>query len=64
MDMSKAIGETWTTLKGEKKSLSLFKSEELEKAELIVKALNGMTISSAKELLNKVSIAIDQLTKV
>ena len=38
--------------------------DELKRAELIVENLAGLTISSAKELLNKVSKALEQLTMV
>lgn len=64
MDLSKIKGEYYQILDGEKKYLPLFNYEESKKAEPIIKALEGMTIDSAKELLNKVSIAIEQLAVV
>lgn len=63
MNLSKAKGETWKPIgNGEEKSLPLFNDEELGRAEIIVKQLEGLSIRSAQELLNKVSIAIEQLS--
>ncbi len=64
MDLTKAKGETWNSLDGKEKGLPLFEKSELERAESIVQALDGMTIDSAKELLEKVSKSITQLTIV
>jgi hypothetical protein len=65
MDLSQVKGETWSPMgNGEERSLPLFKKDELEKAEIIVKQLEGLTIISAQELLNKVSIAISQLAVI
>ena len=62
MNLSKAKGKTWTNLDGKEESLPLFEQNELKNAKLIVKALEGTSINSAKELLNKISNAIEQLT--
>lgn len=64
MDLSKIKGEYYQNLDGKKNYWPLFNNKELEKAEPIIKTLEGMTIDSAKELLNKVSIAIEQLVIV
>ncbi|AOZ77191.1 hypothetical protein AC231_12445 [Clostridium pasteurianum] len=64
MDLSNLKGECWKNLNGEKKYLPLFTEKELKKAESIVETLEGMPIDSAKELLNKVSIAIEQLAVI
>lgn len=47
-------------LKGTVKRLPLFREEEIEKADTIIKALEGMTIESAQELLDKVNKCILQ----
>lgn len=41
--------------------IPLFKNDEIERAESIVRALDGMTIDSANELLTKVSESLTQI---
>ncbi|NMF04526.1 hypothetical protein ACUH7Y_09395 [Clostridium beijerinckii] len=63
MDLSKAVGEKWIPMTGREKGLPLFlNQDELERANSIVNVLEGMSIESAQELLNKVNIALLQLT--
>lgn len=44
--------------------MPLFDTDELDRAESIVKALDGMTIDSANELLAKVSKSLTQLSVI
>ena len=60
MDLTKAKGETWNSMEGER-SLPLFNDDEIEKATAIVRILEGLTIAEANSILNKVSQSIDQL---
>ena len=49
MDLSKANGETWSPIgNGEERSMPLFEKRELERAEIIAKQLEGLTIISAQ----------------
>ena len=45
---------------GEKKYMKLFREEEIERAETIVTALNGLQIDSAQELLEKINMYLLQ----
>lgn len=56
------VTEVWKNINGETKKIMapIFKETELGRAETIVNALEGLTIESAQDLLNRVHIYLLQ----
>lgn len=60
MPVREAKGEIFERLGGEEKRTQLFSEDEVPRAEAIAKALEGLSIASAQNLLQKVSVYLMQ----